>query len=194
MSHVGKPATSRQLLLGIGANVPGPWGPPRESLTRALREIEGAQITIVRVSSYYLTKPVANTPQPRFLNAVVLAQACIAPGVLLRSLKRIERQAGRTMTRHLASRPLDIDILDFGGQRIGPQGRRRERGRLILPHPEMHARAFVLVPLRDVAPFWRHPATGMAVKTLLTHLAPASVAEVRQALDSRCRTCEKELS
>jgi 2-amino-4-hydroxy-6-hydroxymethyldihydropteridine diphosphokinase len=178
MSHVGKPPTSRALLLGLGANVAGPWGVPRQSLTRALREIERIGVNVVRVSTYYATNPVGGTPQPQFLNAVVLAQAYIAPGSLLRSLKRIEREGGRTMTRHLGRRPLDIDILDYGGRRIGRPGGGRERGRLQLPHPEMQARAFVLVPLQEVAPFWRHPATGIPVKTLLARLAAASVAEV----------------
>ena len=100
-------------------------------------------------------------PQPRYLNAVVLVEAYIAPGALLRLLKRIERRAGgRLGARNGGPRPLDIDILDYGGRRIGRPPRRRQRGRLILPHPEMHRRAFVLVPLLEVAPAWRHPRSG----------------------------------
>lgn len=179
MSLVGKGALSRLLLLGIGANIAGPWGTPRQSIARALRELERAGIKIVRVSNYYSTPPVASTPLPTFLNVVVLAEAHTAPGVLLRILKRIERDAGRTLTRYMASRSLDIDILDFGGRRIGRQGARRVRGRLVLPHPEMHARAFVLVPLMEVAPRWRHAATGLPAKALIARLAPASARAVR---------------
>jgi len=94
----------------------------------------------------------------------------------------------------MASRPLDLDILDYGGRRIGRPGRRRERGRLILPHPEMHARAFVLVPLLEVAPAWRHPLLGRNVKALLAQLSPAARASVRQPLDSATNTCDKLLS
>jgi len=137
---------------------------------------------------------VGDTPQPRYLNAVVLAKTYIAPGALLRLLKHIERRAGRRTARAMASRPLDLDILDYGGRRIGRSARRRERGRLILPHPEMHARAFVLVPLLEVAPAWRHPLLGRNVKALLAQLSPAVRVSVRQALDSATNTCDKLLS
>src|SRR6185436_6519343 len=133
MRCVGKFRQTATLLLGVGANVAGPWGSPRETLTRALREIERAGVRIVRASNYYSTKPVGDTSQPRYLNAVVMAKSSIAPGTLLRLLKQIERRAGRRTARAMASRPLDLDILDYGGRRIGHPARRRERGRLILP-------------------------------------------------------------
>ena len=170
---------SRRLLLGIGANVAGNWGLPRRSLARALKELEKAGVEICRVSKFYITKPVGNLPQPRFLNAVVLAQAHVAPSALLRLVKGIERESGRIRTRPMGRRALDIDILDYGGRRIGPQGSRRMQGRLLLPHPEIHKRAFVLVPLMEVAPSWRHPVSGVQGRTLLARLAPVSRAGVR---------------
>lgn len=194
MRSVGEFQQTAALILGLGANVAGPWGSPRETLKRALREIELAGVRIITASNYYSTKPVGDTPQPRYLNAVVLARTSIAPGALLRLLKRIERAAGRRTARAMASRPLDLDILDYGGRRIGRPGPRRERGRLILPHPEMHARAFVLAPLLEVVPAWRHPLLGRNVKALLAQLKPADRASVRQALDSATNTCDKLLS
>jgi 2-amino-4-hydroxy-6-hydroxymethyldihydropteridine diphosphokinase len=113
---------------------------------------------------------------------------------LLRLLKRIERRAGRTRTRAMAPRALDIDILDHGGRRMGWPPRRRERGRLIIPHPELHARAFVLVPLLDVAPAWRHPVLGLTAKALLSRLPRAARAGVGQALDFSATTCNMHLS
>jgi 2-amino-4-hydroxy-6-hydroxymethyldihydropteridine diphosphokinase len=101
--------------------------------------------------------------------------------MLLRLLKQLERRAGRLTTRTWSQRPLDIDILDYGGRRMGWPVRRRERSRLILPHPELHARAFVLMPLRDVAPHWRHPVLGLQVNRLLAQLAPAARAGVRRS-------------
>ena len=145
MRGVGKFQQATMVLLGVGGNVVGPWGNPRATLTRACRELDSAGVKIVRASNYYCTRPVGDTPQPRYINAVLLAKAYIAPGALLRLLKQIERRAGRRTGRAMTSRPLDLDILDFGGRRIGKPARRRERGRLILPHPEMHKRAFVLV-------------------------------------------------
>jgi 2-amino-4-hydroxy-6-hydroxymethyldihydropteridine diphosphokinase len=99
---------------------------------------------------------------------------------MLRLLKRIERRAGRRLGRRWGPRPLDIDILDYRGTRIGWPPRRREPGRLILPHPEMHRRVFVLVPLLEIAPHWRHPILGLGARALLSHLAPAKVADMRQ--------------
>ena len=194
MRCVGKFQQTTTLLLGLGANVAGPWGSPRGTLTRALQEIERSGVRIVAVSNTYSTKPVGDTPQPRYLNAVVLARTSIAPGALLRLLKRVELRAGRRTARAMASRPLDLDILDYGGRRIGHPAPRRERGRLILPHPEMHTRAFVLAPLLEVAPAWRHPVLGRSVRGLWAQLRPADKASVRQALDSAANTCDKLVS
>lgn len=187
----GKFQQSTTLLLGLGANVAGRWGDPRTTLTRACREIEQAGVIIVRISNYFITKPISDTPQPPYLNAVILAKACIAPGALLRLLKQIEVRAGRRTARPLASRPLDLDILEYGGRRIGRPSGRRERGRLLLPHPQMHERAFVLVPLLQIAPAWRHQPTGLGAKGLLAQLYAAEAACVRQALDSAANTCDK---
>ena len=83
------------ILLALGANSPGIWGTPRKSLTRALHELDAAGIRIERSSVFYRTDPVGGGRQPPYLNAVVMARACVAPGSLLRLLKQIERRAGR---------------------------------------------------------------------------------------------------
>jgi 2-amino-4-hydroxy-6-hydroxymethyldihydropteridine diphosphokinase len=82
----------------------------------------------------------------------------------------LERKAGRRAGRPQGPRPLDIDILDYGGRRLGWPGRGRRRARLVLPHPEAHRRAFVLVPLAQVAPHWRHPVLGASARALLDRL------------------------
>jgi 2-amino-4-hydroxy-6-hydroxymethyldihydropteridine diphosphokinase len=191
MCSDGKLAAVETLGIGLGGNTQGRWGPPRATLARAVHELQRAGLTVLRASSLYATQPLSDVPQPRYLNQVVMARASIGPGMLLRLLKRIERRAGRRTARAMAARPLDMDILDFGGRRIGRPARRREQGRLILPHPEMHRRAFVLVPLLEVAPAWRHPRLGRSAKTLLAQLAPSSRRSVRQALDSATNTCDK---
>jgi 2-amino-4-hydroxy-6-hydroxymethyldihydropteridine diphosphokinase len=162
-------------------------------LARARCELEQAGVRIVCVSNLYSTKPLGDAPQPRYLNAVLLADARLAPAALLRLLKQIERRAGRKTTR-VGPRSLDIDILHFGGRQLGWPVRRRERGRLILPHPEMHGRAFVLVPLLEVAAGWRHPILDRSAKALLARLTPAARAGVGQALDFAADTCEKHES
>jgi 2-amino-4-hydroxy-6-hydroxymethyldihydropteridine diphosphokinase len=140
------------LLLALGGNMPGRWGGPGESISRACRELEAAGLRVTRASSLYLTEPVGGGRQPAYLNAVIMASGAWSPGRLLRLVKRIERRAGRGLAPTNQARPLDIDILDYGGRRMGWPPLRRERGRLILPHPLLHRRTFVLVPLLEIAP------------------------------------------
>jgi 2-amino-4-hydroxy-6-hydroxymethyldihydropteridine diphosphokinase len=181
----------KAVLLGLGANIPGRWGPPGATLARAVRELTQAGVRVLRLSDIYSTAPQGTGPQPRYLNAVALVAAPLPPAALLRLLKRIEREAGRGLGRRWGPRPLDIDILDHGGRRIGWLSRRREPGRLVLPHPEMHTRAFVLVPLLQVAPRWRHPVLGLGARTLLARLRPVEVADVLQTLDFARPACDK---
>ena len=180
----------RTILLGLGSNLAGPWGEPHAILSHTLREFTKANIRILACSSFYSTAPVGLGQQSSYLNAVVMIEASIAPAALLRFLKGLERRAGRRLGRHWGPRQLDIDILDFGGRQIGLPGVRR-RGQLLLPHPEMHWRAFVLVPLREIAPSWRHPRLGIPVATLLARLPPHHHAGVRRVLDSPAITCDK---
>jgi 2-amino-4-hydroxy-6-hydroxymethyldihydropteridine diphosphokinase len=192
-----KSSTSRgeYLLLGLGGNIPGPWGAPRDTLARACRELEGAGVQIVAGSHLYKTAPVGVGRQPQYLNAVIVARASAGPAGLLRLAKRLERRAGRRQTPPMRARPLDIDLLDFGGRRLNWPGGRRVRGRLILPHPLLHTRVFVLVPLMEVAPTWSHPVLGRRARTLLSKLPPearsGAIERVRRALDFPFRACDK---
>lgn len=170
------------LLLALGGNLRGRWGGPAESILRAYRVLEAAGLKVVRASSLYLTEPVGGGRQAPYLNAAIMVSGACAPGTLLRLCKRIERRAGRRQRSPMQARPLDIDILDYGGRRLGWPPLRRERGRLILPHPLLHRRPFVLVPLMEVAPHWRHPVFGRRPKALLARLAlKARTGVVRRA-------------
>jgi 2-amino-4-hydroxy-6-hydroxymethyldihydropteridine diphosphokinase len=137
---------------------------------------------VTSASSLYLTEPAGGGRQPAYLNAVIAVSGGCAPGSLLRLAKQIERRAGRRPRPPMQARPLDIDILDFGGRRQGWPPLRRERGRLILPHPLLQRRTFVLVPLMEIAPHWRHPVFGRQPKALLARLVPNARTGVRQAL------------
>lgn len=183
-----------KVLLALGANAVGPWGVPYATLRRALEELERLGVVPIRVSKLYRTRPLGIGRQDHYLNAVLLAEAHMAPAHLLRAIKSIERGAGRTLTRSMAPRALDIDILDVGGRRVGWPPHHRERGRLILPHPELHARAFVLVPLLDAAPAWRHPVLGSSARALLSRLPARARAGVGQALDFWGPACNKQRS
>jgi 2-amino-4-hydroxy-6-hydroxymethyldihydropteridine diphosphokinase len=166
----GRTCGSNRLLLALGANISGAWGQPKDTLLRSLRELSGAGLPPLCCSPFFRTRPLGTRPQPDFLNAVVLTQATWAPAQLLRLVKGLERRAGRRLGPAWGPRPLDIDIVDYGGRRLGWPPPPQRRGRLILPHPEAHRRAFVLAPLAHVAPRWRHPVFGATARTLLGRL------------------------
>jgi 2-amino-4-hydroxy-6-hydroxymethyldihydropteridine diphosphokinase len=139
----------------------------------------------------YSTAPVGNEHQSRYLNAVIALKTTLPPGTILRIVKDVERRAGRRLGRRWGPRTLDIDILDYGGRKFGHAGGARRRGTLILPHPELHHRAFVLIPLLEVAPHWRHPKLRRSGRSLLSKLAPAERFGVRPALDFQSPLCQK---
>jgi 2-amino-4-hydroxy-6-hydroxymethyldihydropteridine diphosphokinase len=168
----------RAILLGLGANMRGAWGEPRATLARAVRELVAGGLAVVRASSLYTTAPLGLGRQSRYLNAVLAVEGSLAPAAVLRLVKQIERQAGRRLGRHWGPRPLDIDVLDHGHKRIGRSQARRRPGQLLLPHPEMHRRAFVLVPLQEIAPSWRHPRLGVGAATLLARLGASARRQV----------------
>lgn len=160
--------------LGVGANVSGAWGQPQASLAQLLTEFERSDLRVMARSSLYATSPVGHARQPRFLNAVVGVRTSLGPASLLTKLKRMERGAGRRLGGRWGPRPLDIDILDFGGRRVGVGRDTSRAGRLLLPHPGIPDRGFVLVPLAEAAPAWRHPVFDCTARDLLRrrpHLA-----------------------
>jgi 2-amino-4-hydroxy-6-hydroxymethyldihydropteridine diphosphokinase len=181
----------RFLLLGLGANLAGAWGPPRETLRRARQELSRAGMRMLASSHTYDTLPLGPGRQSPYLNAVLLLEAHLAPAELLRLIKRIERSAGRRLGSRWGPRCLDIDVLDYGSRRLGwPKGR-RQRGSLVLPHPEMHKRAFVLVPLLEIDPHWHHPALAASGRMLLARLPRANRRGIRQSLDFAAPACDK---
>jgi 2-amino-4-hydroxy-6-hydroxymethyldihydropteridine diphosphokinase len=152
------------ILIGLGANLPGAnHGSPRDSLAAALLEIEATDVSVTGRSGWYSSAPVPASNQPDFVNAVAALQTDMAPGPLLTLLHDIEARLGRLRTVRNAARVIDIDLLDYHGK--------IDTGWPILPHPRMADRAFVLRPLRDVAPDWCHPVSGEGVAALLARAA-----------------------
>lgn len=175
---------SNKIWISLGANIPGKWGHPQQSLARAIRELEQRGFALVAQSPVYTTIPLGSVRQPDFFNMVAELRGSVGPAALLRLLKRLERAAGRRSGVRWGPRPLDLDILDHGGRIMGGSGPRRRRGTLILPHPELHRRGFVLVPLEAVAPWWRHPRLGVRAKALLAR-QPALLRQVKPVAPSR---------
>jgi 2-amino-4-hydroxy-6-hydroxymethyldihydropteridine diphosphokinase len=160
-----------KVLVALGANCPGPWGTPAQTIAHALGKIDRANIAVGAVSPLYETRAVGNARQPAYVNAVALLDTALSPESLLRVLKQIERDSGRRGGRPWGPRTLDIDIVDYKGLirhwRDGRGDFARAGARpLVLPHPLAHERPFVLHPLTDIAPDWRHPALKLSAKEL----------------------------
>jgi 2-amino-4-hydroxy-6-hydroxymethyldihydropteridine diphosphokinase len=164
------------VIIALGGNKTGNWGQPADALQRAIRELATHGVLVVAQSPIYRTQALGGGRQPSFLNSVILVQSALPPAGLLRLLKRLERTAGRQLGRRWGPRPLDLDIIDFRGLRLAWRSSPLQRASLTLPHPEAHKRSFVLKPLLDVAPHWRHPVLGASAQTLLrrANLGPKS--------------------
>ncbi len=153
------------VLIGLGANLSHPrHGGPRATLEAALAGLEGSDIRIHARSRWYRSAPVPASDQPWFVNGVAALETALEPAVLLARLHELEAAFGRRRGQRNAARTLDLDLLDFRG-RISEPGERPE-----LPHPRLAGRAFVLLPLAEVAPGWRHPVSGQRIEAMIADL------------------------
>ncbi len=151
------------VLIGLGANLPGADGrSPRDTCQAALDALADAGVGVARRSRWYASAPQPPSDQPWFVNAVAALDTDLDAISLLRLLLAVERQFGRERRQRWAARVLDLDLLCHGRAVIDDAD-----GGLVLPHPRLHDRAFVLAPLAEIAPGWRHPVSGRTATALL---------------------------
>lgn len=160
------------ILVGLGSNVSGPWGTPRETVERALAELDRPPCRVLEASRLMSTSPMGVRDQPDFVNAVAAIETALEPAALLDHLHDLELEADRRRSLRWGPRTLDLDLIDYDGRIIDAgQEVRSRHGHLTLPHPGIAGRPFVLEPIAEIAPGWRHPVTGKSAAEMLAALA-----------------------
>ena len=157
--------------IGLGSNLSGSMGDPQQQIQTALEKIsDHPEIHELNTSSFYRTSPVGPQDQPEFINAVAQAKTSLTPLALLDYLQQIENEHGRERKEHWGARTLDLDILIFGQQSI-------HNTRLIIPHPRIEERAFVLVPLIELEPNFCS-ASGKSTADLLAKCSDQGIVKL----------------
>lgn len=158
-------------LLGLGANL----GDPAAQLREAIRQL-GLMVEVLDVSSLYLTEPVGGLDQPSYLNLVCSVRTGLRPAALLALCRAVEQRMGRIRGRRNDPRVIDIDLLAYDDLVM-------RTDELTLPHPRMHLRGFVLYPLREIAPDWRHPVRRMTAAEMLAAAEPLEKVELWERVE-----------
>jgi 2-amino-4-hydroxy-6-hydroxymethyldihydropteridine diphosphokinase len=158
------------ILIAIGSNVPGPWGDPDETVRRAIERLDEAPLRLAVASTSLRTSPFGVTDQPDFVNAVVAIETTLGPAELMQHLHGIELEAERRRTLRWGPRTLDLDLIDYDGTVGNFPLQGGHHGDLLLPHPGIAERDFVLAPIAEIAPDWRHPVTGETAAQMLARL------------------------
>ena len=154
------------ILIGIGSNLAAPgFASPQATATAALALLPEVGVDVARRSRWYLSEPVPPSDQPWYVNGIAAVATKLAPATLLAALLGLEARFGRRRGRPNAARTLDLDLLDYDGVQCDTEP-------LTLPHPRLHERRFVLVPLIEIAPDWRHSRLDLAAADLLRRLPP----------------------
>lgn len=160
------------IFVALGANLPSAeHGSPRATLEAALSLLADEGIAILQRSSWWQSGPQPASEQPDFVNGVIELETSLSPTGLLAMLHRVESACGRVRQQRWEARVLDLDLIDYRGQRQADgQG-----GGPVLPHPRLAERLFVLLPLQEIAPDWRHPLSGATLPDLIAAAHPIRI-------------------
>ena len=156
------------ILIALGANLPSQYGSPEDTLNAAMLALEKAGVNVLTRSSIWITEPVPASDQPLYRNAVIAVRTMLKPIALLNLLHEIEADFGRVRHERNEARILDLDLLCYSDVIIRTND-------VYIPHPRMHERAFVMVPLKEVVPStWVHPVLNKNPDKLLALLSDQS--------------------
>ena len=185
------PISGEKALIALGGNLGSTHGRPEEILRRALEALAAPDIKITAVSRFFRTPCFPPGAGPDFVNAAAVILTHLTPDVLLERLHAVEAELGRVRNNRWEARVVDLDLLAMG-DRVLPDAAtldhwitlplevqtQRAPDRLILPHPRIQDRGFVLVPLADVAPEWHHPTLDQTVTEMLEALPEGDIDEI----------------
>jgi dihydropteroate synthase/2-amino-4-hydroxy-6-hydroxymethyldihydropteridine diphosphokinase len=160
------------IIIALGGNLPSSEGTHRETLRRCLPFIEAEGLKITNRSSLWLTEPVPKSDLPWYANQVISVSTTLPPDGVLAALHRVEAQFERKRSTRNAPRTLDLDLIAYHDAII-------ETPDLTVPHPRMHQRAFVLAPLCEIAPHFRHPVSGLSATELLAQSDQTGICRLR---------------
>tara|TARA_B100001123_G_C15109927_1_gene947034 strand:+ start:359 stop:871 length:513 start_codon:yes stop_codon:yes gene_type:complete len=156
------------IFLGIGSNLSSSIGNRFENINLALSFLKSAGIKVIKSSSFYETLAIPNTNDPKFINIVTSIQTDLSPIDLMTVLIFIEEKLERKRNKKNDPRTCDIDIIDYNSEILNL----RFKGlNLEIPHKELNYRNFVLIPLKEICPNWKHPKTGEIINTLIQQLS-----------------------
>lgn len=178
--------------ISLGGNATSRYGNPTDTLNFAVSCLSGDSVKLLQISKFYGTPAFPKGSGPDFVNAAASVETTLSAPEFLAFLHNIETEAGRNRTKRWGPRTLDLDMISFG-EAVLPdidshktwvdlpldQQIKSAPEELIVPHPRIQDRAFVLIPLRDVAPDWVHPVTKIGVDQLIDALSPDDIASVR---------------
>jgi 2-amino-4-hydroxy-6-hydroxymethyldihydropteridine diphosphokinase len=159
------------IFVALGANLPSAdHGSPRATLEAALPLLASEGVTILQRSSWWQSGPQPASEQPDFINGVIEVETALSPADLLAALHRVESACGRVRQQRWEARVLDLDLIDYRRQSQAGQGEAPN-----LPHPRLTERLFVLLPLHEIAPDWRHPISNQGLSDLIAAAHPIRI-------------------
>ena len=158
----------KKVFLGVGSNL----GNRQKNIELAKIALTNSGIKILKSSSFYESLSWPDPKKPKFLNIVLEVETTIHPVSLLKICKKIEKSLGRKISKKNSPRICDIDILDYGNKIM--------KNGIILPHPRMHQRNFVLIPLFEIRKKWLHPKSKDHIKTLISKLSNKDITSIKQ--------------
>lgn len=154
------------ILIGLGANLPSRYGDPAQTLEAAKEVLQEHGVVILQSSRTWLSAPVPFDPdQDWYHNAIIDVETRLSPKELLDKMLEIEEDFGRVRGEKNAPRLLDLDLIVYHDQVL------KDDEALLVPHPRMHERLFVLKPLQDISESWTHPLTGQNVDDMIKNIA-----------------------